>query len=407
MATLRILFTVAAASVFVMFSTWQLLNRVVIVLVAVLVLSYIWSRWSLRGVSLSWSIPQDRAQVGQTLISHFAVANRGWLPKPWLEVRDYSSLPGHMAGRVLRLGRRGRAEWDVETVCRKRGRHQIGPMSLISSDPFGAFPSMRRIPASIDVTVYPPEFELTRFPIPTGVLTGSAATQRRTPFVTPSVAGIRDYAPGDGFNRISWTATARLGRFMVKEFDADPTSDVWIVLDCERAHRVDVRAANSLADERLRFMDSTEEYAVAAAASVAKHCLLSGRGVGLIVSAAHRDVIPAEQSERVRVKILESLAVATSDGQVPLADVLMGEWRRFGRHCGVVVITSSSDPGWVEVVSKMHAHRVQVTALVVDGKSFGGNSSMDANIDRLSQAGVPTFAICYGSDIGLALAGVA
>lgn len=407
MATFRILFTVAAATVFVLFSTWELLNRVVIVVVAVLVLSYLWSRWSLRGVSLSWSIPQDRAQVGQMLKTRVAVANRGLLPKPWLEVRDHSSFPGHSASRVVRLGSRGRTAWEVDTVCRKRGRHQIGPMSLISSDPFGAFPSIRRVPASIEITVYPPEFELARFPIPAGVLTGAAATQRRTPFVTPSVAGIREYVPGDGFNRISWTATARLGRFMVKEFDADPTSDVWIVLDCERAHRVDARAANSVADERLRFMDSTEEYAVAAAASVAKHCLVSGRGVGLIVSAAHREVIPAEQSERVRVKILESLAVATSDGQAPLADVLMGEWRRFGRHCGVVVITSSSDPAWVDVVAKMHAHRVQVTALIVDGRSFGGPTSADANIDRLAQAGVPTFAMRYGSDIGLALAGAA
>ena len=35
----------------------------------------------------------------------------------------------------------------------------------------------------------------------------------------------------DGFNRISWSATARLGRLMVKEFDQDPTADVWVVLD--------------------------------------------------------------------------------------------------------------------------------------------------------------------------------
>src|SRR5206468_2949370 len=144
-------------------------------------------------------IPQDRAQVGQMLTSRFVVNNSGQLPKPWIEVLDQSSFPGHAASRVVRVGRRAQVAWEVETLCRRRGRHHVGPMSLVSSDPFGAFPAIRRAPGSVDVTIYPPEFDLPRFPIPSGLLTGSAATQRRTPFVTPSVAGIREYAPGDGF----------------------------------------------------------------------------------------------------------------------------------------------------------------------------------------------------------------
>ena len=245
------------------------------------------------------------------------------------------------------------------------------------------------------------------------MLTGAAATQRRTPFVTPSVAGIREYAPGDGFNRISWSATARLGRFMVKEFDIDPTSDVWVLLDCDRSHRVEVRlgagapVSDQYADERLRYLDSTEEYAVASAASVAKHCLDQGRGVGLITAAAHHEVIPAERSERTRVKILETLAVSAADGQRPLADVLMTEWRRFGRHSGVVIVTSSTDPGWVDVVAKMHAHRIQIAAIVVDGSSFGSAPSIEPIVDRLAHAGVPAYLVRNGSDIGLALSSVA
>lgn len=410
---MRVLLSIAATVIFVSFSTWELMNRVVIVIDAVLVLAFLWSRWSLRGVGLSWSIPQDRAQVGQLLTSRFLVTNRGQLPKPWLEVRDQSDFPGHAASRVVRVGRRSRVEWDVETLCLKRGRHQVGPMSMVSGDPFGAFPSIRRAPGVVDVTIYPPEFDLPRFPIPSGLLTGAAATQRRTPFVTPSVAGIREYAPGDGFNRISWSATARLGRFMVKEFDTDPTSDVWILLDCDRAHRIEAKrgpevpTADQQRDERLRYLDSTEEYAVAAAASVAKHCLAQGRGVGLIVSGAHHEVIPAERAERVRVKILETLAVAEADGQRPLADVLMGEWRRFGRHSGLVVITSSTDPSWVDVIAKMHAHRIHVAAIVIDGGSFGAAPSAGPIVDRLAHAGVAAYSIRYGSDIGTSLAGIA
>ena len=42
---------------------------------------------------------------------------------------------------------------------------------------------------------------------------------------------MREYRPGDAFNRIHWPTTARTNRLMVREFELDPTVDVWIVLD--------------------------------------------------------------------------------------------------------------------------------------------------------------------------------
>jgi uncharacterized protein (DUF58 family) len=185
------------------------------------------------------------------------------------------------------------------------------------------------------------------------------------------------------------------------------------LLDNDRTHRVGARSGAAATpdvasiDERLLHLDSTEEYAVAAAASVARHCLAEGRGVGLIVSGARLDVIPAERSERVRVKVLETLAVVEADGQRPLADVLMAEWRRFGRHSGVVVVTSSTDPGWVDVAARMKAHHIHVAAVVIDGATFGSAPSIDSIVDRLARAGVPAHVLGFGSDIGAALAGTA
>ena len=92
--------------------------------------------------------------------------------------------------------------------------------------------------------------------------------------MTPNVAGVRDYTPSDGFNR-TWSATARLGRLMVEEFDQDPTADVWIVLDLhDIPHRPATRPVNWILDDRGRWpaeawLDSTEEYAVTVAASLA------------------------------------------------------------------------------------------------------------------------------------------
>ena len=36
---------------------------------------------------------------------------------------------------------------------------------------------------------------------------------------------IREFAPGDSFNRIHWRTTARHGEIQVKEFDLEQTAD--------------------------------------------------------------------------------------------------------------------------------------------------------------------------------------
>ncbi|MGI8475063.1 MAG: DUF58 domain-containing protein, partial [Thermomicrobiales bacterium] len=302
MTALRLLLLVVGALALNAFNEWLLLDRLVTALTVVIVLSYVWSRWSVAGVGVRWTVASDRAQVGQLVVDRITLRNSGQVPKPWIELRDHSSLPAHRGDRVVSLTGRGSAEWTVETRCTRRGRFRIGPMTLRSGDPFGIFPAVRAVSESIDILVYPAELDLPRFFAPAGMLTGAAATERRSPFVTPSVAGIREYAPGDAFNRISWSTTARVGRLMVKEFEIDPTSDVWLLLDLDHRHVVHASRQPFGGDASRAVpvdgLHSTEEYAVTAMASVAKRCLDEGRSVGLIATGSHRNIIPAEHSER-------------------------------------------------------------------------------------------------------------
>src|SRR5258707_1286157 len=63
-----------------------------------------------------------------------------------------------------------------------------------------------------------------------GRMPGGDALRRRTHYVTANAAGVRDYGPGGSFNRIHWRSTARRDRLIVKEFELDPLSDIWIFL---------------------------------------------------------------------------------------------------------------------------------------------------------------------------------
>ena len=387
---------------------WAVADHLALALLVLLVAAWIWTRLSLRGVMVVRRAGADRAQVGQTLRETLAVRNAGRLGKVWIEVLDRSTLPGHDPGRVVSVPGRAAVEWDTRTVCVRRGRYHLGPIEIRSGDPLGIFTNRVEIPDSQEVIVYPAVVELREAGIPEGALSGGSALERRTPHVTPNVAGIRDYTAGDAFNRISWSATARLGRMMVKEFDQDPTADVWIVLDLDEApHRPATRSVNWVPDERGNWpteawLDSTEEYAVTVAASLARRFLQEGRNVGLIASGAHLETIPADRSDRQLMKMLESLAVVRADGVSSLAELLAAEGRRFGRHDFLTIITPSLGERWFAALAEIAQRGVRVSAVLIEPETFGAHPSSLLTVSALAAAGIPAHLVKYGEPVGRA-----
>jgi uncharacterized protein (DUF58 family) len=389
---------------------WSILDKVFFALVGLLVVAKIWSRFSLTSLVLTRDTRTDRAQVGQPLLERVRLENRGRMAKLWVEVIDHSDLPGHRVSRVVHLGPHDSTRWRVETICARRGRFRIGPMSLRSGDPFGLFPNEQLIPDTHELLVYPATVDLSAFALPVGELPGGTAIQRRTPFVTPNAAGVRDYFPGDAFNRISWSATARAGKLMVKEFELDPTADIWIVVDLEAGVQAGASGMAALpnftgGEVPLSFwLDSTEEYAVTIAASLARHFLNQNRNVGLIASSRQPISIPTDRGGRQMLKILEQLAVVRADGDMPFGEVLLAEGGQFTRNSTVIAITSSTDEEWVQSLIGIISRHVQCVAITIEPSTFGGGDSSLFVVSSLASVGVPTYLVKYGDDISRALA---
>lgn len=384
---------------------WSAIDRLIYALVIFLIFAFVWSRLSLRGLTVVRALASDRAQVGQTVREEVTLRNRGWQPKLWIEVRDYSNLPGHELSRVVSVGARGGTQWERTTVCWQRGRFRMGPLALHSGDPFGLFTVRRTVPITHELIVYPSVFDLSAFPLPMAALHGGRAQTRPLMAATPSIGGVRDYVSGDPLNRISWSATARTGKMMVKELDPDPTADVWVVLDFD----ADVQwqaAGNALGgSEAIRWLFSTEEYGVAIAASLAQRCLDEGRDIGLIVNRGQPMRIMPDHNERQWSRIFELLAVATAEGSRPLASQLSREAVRFTPRTAVIVVTPSQSQEWVTAVASLRNRRVPVTAIVLDPSTFddSGPSSAPA-VEALLGRGVGVFPIAYGDDPSVTLA---
>jgi uncharacterized protein (DUF58 family) len=368
-----------------------LLFRLAYVALAAVPLSYVWARLNLWGLEVTVERRVDRLLEGQSTEDRITVRNRSWFSKLWLEVDDPSDLPGRAVKRVVSLGARQFRSWRVSTVCTRRGLFSMGPPTVVTGDPFGLFRLTRRFGYRQRILVYPRAVELPNFYVPPAHLPGEGRFRRRTHYVTPNASGVRQYQYGDSFNRIHWPTTVRTNELMVKLFELDPASDIWVVLDLERK----VHAGSG--------DDSTEEYAVRIAASVARYFLMANRSVGYLGLGRTFDLEDPERGARHYMRILEHLAVASAEGDSSLADLLATEARRFGRHTTVVVVTPSTDESWVLGLQSLAQRGVKVAAILLEPSTFGAAQDSLLIFGTLAAGDVFTYLVKRSDDLVRAL----
>ncbi|MCS7062184.1 MAG: DUF58 domain-containing protein [Anaerolineae bacterium] len=379
-------------------------------LFSLIVVSLIWSWVSINWIRLRRRTLTRVAQAGQTLEEQFVLHNLSIVPKLWLEVRDFSTLPDHSASRVIGLipGKQWRG-WRVQTICRERGRFVLGPVVVRSGDPLGIYQMERAIERAHTILVHPATEDFREFPLPLGYLPGGDTHRRRTHYVTTNASGVRDYMTGDGINRIHWPISIKRQRLTVKEFELDPLSDLWILLDLQREVHVEAEALsdtdNALAPTSRPFVlpASTQEYAISIAASIIKHFLRQDRPVGLIAYGRHREAFAAERGERQYDKLMEVLSVVRAEGEVPFHRVLRAESPALSRGATVIAISPSADLSWSAMAQHMTRAGLRMMAIVVDAHSFGASQSCAPLVGALAQAGVVVRVVRRGDSLATAI----
>lgn len=154
----RLLIILAAVVVVVEFNDAKPLDQAAVALAVAACFAYLWSRLSVRRMTLVREPLVDHVSVGETFSEQLTLLNGSLLPKPWLEVIDFSTLPGHAAGQVVRAKGKGAVRWTARSVCRARGEFDLGPVRVRSGDPFGLFGRSVVAPETIRVLVWPVSF---------------------------------------------------------------------------------------------------------------------------------------------------------------------------------------------------------------------------------------------------------
>ena len=216
-------------------------------------------------------------------------------------------------------------------TAERRGIRNIGPLSVVATDPFGLARRRRTIGRALPLTITPALVELGMLADRSGDLGGGMHTATDQLGQGADNLIPRHYVPGDSMRRIHWRASAHRDELMVRQEEQETTPEAVVVLDRTAAHwSVDATRAPGTDD---RF-----EAAVSACLSVAALLVREGYTVAVLDGdgAALSDAIDAGDTTGI-----ERLAI----------DLATVKARREGSLGGLVALFAGGATGPLAVVT--------------------------------------------------------
>jgi uncharacterized protein (DUF58 family) len=131
---------------------------------------------------------------------------------------------------------------------------------------------------------------------------------------------LRDYRDGDDLRDICWTATARRGNLITRQYQTERSQPVWIVVDCGRLMRsrvVSTPPPSSVAAGERGRVHSKLDFACTSAVALAQLALFSGDRVGLLAygQITQQRLLPGRGAAHLRqlIELLAQLRAESSE----------------------------------------------------------------------------------------------
>ncbi len=342
-----------------------------------------WAWLNLRGMELQLTRISSRGQVGEYLEGRIRVINKNKLPKSWLEVVEFTDLPGYSTGRgVAMVGDQSRT-WRTDTYLSKRGKFNVGQVEVTSQDPLGVFHLKRRFLDPVPFIVFPAVEPLPDLDLRFSHLPSDSRTTRPVHQITTDVSAIREYNPGDSFRRIHWPYTAKMNKLMVKEFDLGLSADAWVVVDMQRT-------SHWAQDDEV---NNTEELSVTIAASLISRLVDLSMPVGLAANGDNSYIFRPDTSPEHQGRLLEALAEVQATGTTSLERFLYDLRVQMSRFNTLTVITPSTRTEWIPALNSIRRQGVNVAVVLIDARDFGGTTNPEFLVDILFANDIATYTV--------------
>lgn len=344
----------------------NLLYGMCALLFATLIVSHILPVFSLNGIAVSRSLP-SAAFEGDEIEVKVSIENRGRGSRHMIEVVD--SIPAtepalrRPMSFVGRLGGKKKREYFFKLPCYKRGEYTVGPLNIRSAYPMG-ISSVEKSPAEDppQLLVYPRVFAIAHLPVVSrsAMITSGVEALSRTGG-SEDFFGTREYREGDSLRYIHWPSSARHAQLIVKEFEIRASTEVTILMDLQRG--------SDIGEEK----ETTLEYAVKIAASIAQYVLEKGHGLQVIGYGKSPHIVSSSRGASQLARVLDALARVEADGEVPYSRAISRSIDHIREGGTVVLIFSRSDYDMEEYLyclDLLRAKRIWPVGIFIESESF-------------------------------------
>jgi uncharacterized protein (DUF58 family) len=272
-----------------------------------------------------------RGELGYRLENRAAVAIRAGIYETPAETLDFESVSVEVAVRA-----RGYAEARLGFLPRERGRVELAAVYLWVENAFGLLRRRYIVATPLELRVFPDLSAIESRGVLARRATALQAGLRKLRMrgAGSEFESLREYLPGDGFRAIDWKASARRGRLMVEQYEAERNQQILVLLDAGRLMLA------RLGPQR-KF-----DYALTAGLSVARIAQAAGDNVGFIAFGAKPLLTLAPRRGTAHSAALTQAAfdLQPRREEPDYETVLTGVKQRYTKRSLIVLFSDMFDP---------------------------------------------------------------
>jgi uncharacterized protein (DUF58 family) len=303
-------------------------------------------------VAVGREVYPDRVQRGRPAFARLRVHNDSQRRHGGFTAGDRVD-GGYHAVAVRPLAPGADAVYHYELPTTRRGRIQVGPLTLERVDPLGLGRSRLTTGDTTTMWVHPKTYPVRALVAGHPRHHHEGRSSDDSPHGTLDLRDVREYVPGDEVRHLHWKATARTGRLMVRDY-VDPNQPRFTAL-------LDTRAALSPPEVFEEAVDLTASLMNAAAMAGYWCRLVTTGGVDLRLRGGQT---------AVRHLLDELCEVTQVGGAVPLVPVPLT--RTGNRGGSLVVVLASAYHEDLAAVATLRPHYASTVVITLAGGTATG-----------------------------------
>jgi len=352
----------------------EILAFAIIVFAVIGLQSLVFGKRVFKNLEYRCEFSVEEAHEGDEIFLIETVENRKLLPVPWLKANIYSSRWLDFAGArsvvnqesryatssfVLKSYQKVTRKWKVK--CLKRGIYKIETSTLVSGDLLSLGTNSLPVKVGATLKVYPAVIDIEQSFVPVSYLQGDVIVKRwilDDPFI---VSGAREYTSRDPMNRIHWGATAKAGRFMVKNNDFTARLSLTVMLNIQ-----------SIENEYFNTIDKElVEYGIKAAASIFDLSLMTGAPVRFATNGTTADddgkmIFTEEAAGREHISMLMETLARLELKRVKDFEDFLGSIDAVMQNCNIIVITCYLTDGICEQLRRFQKFQNRISIFLLN-----------------------------------------